>query len=125
MAALAANRLRQADRAAIVIDLGTAIKVDVVTSDGAFAGGAILPGLEMSARALDEQTDALPRVAVDLMVRAAGGLGQEHGAGDCSGSILGSRGRDPRACRTVRNRFWAVSGRVCVWWRSRNWLLTS
>jgi type III pantothenate kinase len=65
MAAFAANRLRRADRAAIVIDLGTAIKVDVVTSKGAFAGGAILPGLAMSARALEEQTDALPRVAVD------------------------------------------------------------
>jgi type III pantothenate kinase len=65
MAAFAANRLRRVDRAAIVIDLGTAIKVDVVTRGGAFAGGAILPGLAMSARALDEQTDALPRVAVD------------------------------------------------------------
>jgi type III pantothenate kinase len=65
MAAFAANRLRRADRAAVVIDLGTAIKVDVVTSAGAFAGGAILPGLAMSARALEEQTDALPRVAVD------------------------------------------------------------
>jgi type III pantothenate kinase len=65
MAAFAANRLRRADRAAIVIDLGTAIKVDVVTRAGAFAGGAILPGLAMSSRALEEQTDALPRVAVD------------------------------------------------------------
>jgi type III pantothenate kinase len=65
MAAFAANRLRRADRAAIVIDLGTAIKVDVVTREGAFAGGAILPGLAMSARALEEQTDALPRVAID------------------------------------------------------------
>jgi type III pantothenate kinase len=65
MAAFAANRLRRADRAAIVVDLGTAIKVDVVTREGAFAGGAILPGLAMSARALDEQTDALPRIAVD------------------------------------------------------------
>ncbi|HEY3393251.1 MAG TPA: type III pantothenate kinase [Lacipirellulaceae bacterium] len=65
MAAIAANRLRRADRAAIIIDLGTAIKVDVVTRAGAFAGGAILPGLAMSARALEEQTDTLPRVAVD------------------------------------------------------------
>jgi type III pantothenate kinase len=64
MAAFAANRLRRADRAAIVVDLGTAIKVDVVTANGAFAGGAILPGLAMSARALEEQTDALPRIRV-------------------------------------------------------------
>jgi type III pantothenate kinase len=65
MAALAADRLRRGDRAAIVIDLGTAIKVDVVTKDGSFAGGAILPGLAMSARSLNEHTDALPRVAID------------------------------------------------------------
>jgi type III pantothenate kinase len=65
LAALAANRLRAADRAAIVVDLGTAIKVDLVTAAGAFAGGAILPGLAMSARALEEQTDALPHIEVD------------------------------------------------------------
>ena len=62
LAALAADRLRQRDRAAIVVDLGTAITVDLVEADGAFAGGAILPGIATSARALAEQTDALPQV---------------------------------------------------------------
>jgi type III pantothenate kinase len=76
MAAFAANRLRRASRAAIVIDLGTAIKVDVVTTAGAFAGGAILPGLAMSARALEEQTDALPRVAVDQWQAPPSALGK-------------------------------------------------
>src|SRR5688572_20467040 len=56
LAALAANRLRGRGRAAIVADLGTAITVDLLTADGAFAGGAILPGIAMSARALAEQT---------------------------------------------------------------------
>jgi type III pantothenate kinase len=65
LGALAANYLRQRDRTAIVVDLGTAIKVDLVTAEGAFAGGAILPGLSMSARALEEQTDALPHVTVE------------------------------------------------------------
>jgi type III pantothenate kinase len=65
MAAVAANRLRASDRAAIVVDLGTAITVDLVTTQGAFAGGAILPGLAMSALALDEHTDALPCISVD------------------------------------------------------------
>ena len=40
LAALAADRLRLRDRAAIVVDLGTAITVDLVDVDGAFAGGA-------------------------------------------------------------------------------------
>jgi len=65
MGAVAADRLRPADRAAIVVDLGTATKLCLLTDVGAFAGGAILPGLAMSARALEEQTDALPHVEVD------------------------------------------------------------
>jgi type III pantothenate kinase len=65
MGAVAADRLRPADRAAIVVDLGTAIKVALLSDAGAFVGGAILPGMAMSARALEQQTDALPRVAVD------------------------------------------------------------
>jgi type III pantothenate kinase len=65
MGAVAADRLRPADRAAIVVDLGTAIKVDLLSDVGAFVGGGILPGMAMSAWALQQQTDALPRVAVD------------------------------------------------------------
>jgi type III pantothenate kinase len=62
LAAFAANHLRSADTAAIVIDLGTAITVDLVEADGAFAGGAILPGIGTASRALSDQTDALPHV---------------------------------------------------------------
>jgi type III pantothenate kinase len=65
LAALAANAIKSHNRAAIVVDLGTAITVDLVTEAGAFAGGAILPGLAMAARALHEQTDRLPLVDVD------------------------------------------------------------
>jgi type III pantothenate kinase len=60
--AIAANRLRQTDRAAIVIDVGSAITVDLVSSAGAFQGGAILPGIAMSARALHDYTDLLPLI---------------------------------------------------------------
>lgn len=65
MGAVAADRLRPKDRAAIVVDLGTATKLCLLTDVGAFVGGAILPGLAMSARALQEQTDALPHVDVE------------------------------------------------------------
>jgi type III pantothenate kinase len=65
LAAVAANRLRAPDRAAIVVDLGTAITVDLVEADGAFAGGAILPGIGMAGRALADQTDALPHVMLE------------------------------------------------------------
>lgn len=65
MGAVAADRLRSKDRAAIVVDFGTATKLCLLTDVGAFVGGAILPGLAMSARALEEQTDALPHVDVE------------------------------------------------------------
>jgi type III pantothenate kinase len=64
--AVAANRLREAQRPAIVVDLGTAITVDLVNPQGVFLGGAILPGIGMSARALYEFTDLLP--LLDLRV---------------------------------------------------------
>jgi type III pantothenate kinase len=76
LAALAANRLRQPDHAAIVVDLGTAITVDLVDADGAFAGGAILPGIATSARALAEQTDALPQVTLDFLDKPPVALGK-------------------------------------------------
>jgi type III pantothenate kinase len=62
LAAVAVNRLRAADRPAIIIDAGSAITVDLVTADGVFQGGVILPGFGMVARALATQTDQLPFV---------------------------------------------------------------
>jgi type III pantothenate kinase len=76
LAALAADRLRQRDRAAIVVDLGTAITVDLLDASGAFRGGAILPGIALSARALEEHTDALPLVAMDHLEKPPAPIGK-------------------------------------------------
>jgi type III pantothenate kinase len=65
-AAVAANWSRNPACPAIVVDLGTAITVDLVTADGAFAGGTIVPGVALGARALHEFTDALPLVEMDV-----------------------------------------------------------
>ncbi len=65
LAAVAVNRLRAANRLAIVVDAGTAITVDVVSADGAFEGGVILPGFRLIAKALAEGTDLLPEVTYD------------------------------------------------------------
>jgi type III pantothenate kinase len=62
--AVAVNRLRAAGEPALIVDMGTALKVDVVTGSGEFAGGAILLGVAQSARALHEFTDLLPLVEV-------------------------------------------------------------
>ena len=76
LAAVAADRLRRPDRAAIIVDAGTAITVDLLDENGAFCGGAILPGIAMSARALEEQTDALPRVALEHLAHPPAPLGK-------------------------------------------------
>ncbi len=58
--AVAANRLRSPQRPAVVVDVGSAITVDLVSAQGVFLGGAIMPGIAMAARALHEFTDLLP-----------------------------------------------------------------
>ncbi|HEY1599775.1 MAG TPA: type III pantothenate kinase [Pirellulales bacterium] len=60
--AVATNRLRRPGEPAIVADLGTAITIDLISPDGAFLGGAIMPGIATSARAMHEFTDLLPLV---------------------------------------------------------------
>jgi len=60
--AVAANYLRGSGKPAVVVDVGTAITVDLVSDEGVFLGGAILPGIGMSARALHEFTDLLPLI---------------------------------------------------------------
>lgn len=66
--AAAANRLRDPARPAIVIQVGTAITANLIAADGTFRGGAILPGIAMSARALAQNTDLLPSVAIEDLV---------------------------------------------------------
>jgi type III pantothenate kinase len=51
------------NRAAIVVDCGTAATVDMLAADGTFLGGAILPGPTLMARALADGTSKLPEVA--------------------------------------------------------------
>ena len=46
----------------IVIDFGTATTVDAVSKDGDYLGGAIAPGVGISAEALFERASKLPRI---------------------------------------------------------------
>ena len=73
--AVAANRLRRPNRPAIIVDLGSAITVDLVSEEGAFLGGSILPGIAMSARALHQFTDLLPRIEMSELTTPPPPLG--------------------------------------------------
>ena len=52
--------------AVAVADFGTATTIDCVSHQGIFLGGAILPGLNLAAKALHEYTDALPEVELQI-----------------------------------------------------------
>ena len=46
----------------IVVDFGTATTLDAITAGGEYAGGAIIPGVEISLDALFDRADRLTRV---------------------------------------------------------------
>jgi type III pantothenate kinase len=56
----------------VVVDFGTATTFDVVDSDGAYVGGVIAPGVNLSLEALHMAAAALPHVDITKPARAIG-----------------------------------------------------
>ena len=56
----------------ILVDFGTATTFDVVDADGAYVGGAIAPGANLSLQALHEAAAALPHVDIAKPQRVVG-----------------------------------------------------
>lgn len=56
----------------IIIDSGTATTFDVISADGAFEGGIIAPGINLSMQALHAAAAKLPRVAIAKPQRVMG-----------------------------------------------------
>lgn len=73
----------------IIVDFGTATTFDVVDSDGAYAGGAIMPGVEVSTEALVGRTAKLPRIELVAPKQA---LGRNTTESLQSGIVLGYAG---------------------------------
>lgn len=48
----------------IIVDLGTAVTLDIVSREGHYEGGVIMAGIEMSADALFQKTARLPRITL-------------------------------------------------------------
>lgn len=63
--------------ACVIASFGTAITIDCVNDEGVFMGGAILPGLDMQARALHTGTAKLPQVTIDSPNGVYGGSTEE------------------------------------------------
>ena len=60
----AAAAYEVAEDAVIIADFGTAVTIDLVDQNGIFLGGVILPGFEISAKALRDYTAQLPNIKI-------------------------------------------------------------
>jgi type III pantothenate kinase len=63
--ALAATCLAKRNEPVLIVDLGSAATLDVVSGDGRFLGGAIMPGFRASAFSLQRISQGLPIVEAD------------------------------------------------------------
>ena len=71
----------------IVIDIGTAITFDIVSKEGNFIGGVIMPGINTQLNSLYENTSALPKIEVINPVKA---IGDSTENAMLSGVVLGT-----------------------------------
>ncbi len=92
LAAVAANHLRSAGQAAVVVSLGSAITVNSIDAAGAFTGGAILPGIGMSARAMHDYTDLLPLLEYAELAEAPAPAGDDTRSAMRAGLFWGAVG---------------------------------
>jgi type III pantothenate kinase len=92
LGAVAANRLRRPSRPAIVVDMGTAITVNYIAADGAFQGGAILPGPLTSLHALHKATASLPLLAAEAIDEPPPPVGKSTQQAMASGAYWGAVG---------------------------------
>src|SRR5210317_1532846 len=53
-------------KSTIVVDFGTAITFDCISSKGEYLGGAIMPGMSISLDALSSKTAKLPRIDISI-----------------------------------------------------------
>jgi type III pantothenate kinase len=108
----------------IVVDLGTATTFDCITADGVFLGGAIAPGIGMSAETLASKTAKLPSTELRVPSRAIGTRTEEciragviFGAADAvDGMIRRIRKEWPRKTPPMviaTGGFAAVMGDLC------------
>jgi type III pantothenate kinase len=72
-AVAAYERFGKADsRPLVVVDFGTATTFDAVSAKGEYLGGAICPGVQISADALFQRAARLPRIEVRKPARTIG-----------------------------------------------------
>jgi len=84
---------RRTQRATIVVDVGSAVTVDLVSERGSFCGGAIAPGPRLMLNALHEHTELLPET---VLSEAPPRLGRDTRAAIRAGIYWGTVGLTDR-----------------------------
>jgi type III pantothenate kinase len=74
---------------AIVVDFGTAVTFDIISSDRTYIGGVIAPGLEAMTDFLYQQTALLPKISLK---EPRSVVGKSTRAAMLSGAVIGYRG---------------------------------
>ncbi|MGI9517147.1 MAG: type III pantothenate kinase [Pirellulaceae bacterium] len=92
LAALAAHQLYGQAADAIVIDCGTALTIDLVTSDGVYEGGVIIAGPRTNLRALSDMTAALPDLSLEQIERPQNVVGKSTRQAMLSGAYYNGLG---------------------------------
>jgi type III pantothenate kinase len=92
------------EKCVAVASFGTAITVDCVSDEGVFLGGTIFPGLQLSAKALSENTAQLPLVSLEI---SEGPFGKTTEEAIANGIIFSTVG----ALREIVERFATALGK--------------
>lgn len=95
----------------VIVDFGTATTFDVVDADGAYCGGAIAPGINLSLEALHRAAARLPRVAVAPPERA---IGRDTIAAMQSGVFWGYIGLVESLVRRIRGELGTAATTVAT-----------
>lgn len=72
----------------IVVDLGTATKIEAVDSEGTYVGGSIMPSAQMGLKSLEAETAQLPEVSDDEPLPL---IGQDTRSAILTGVMFGLR----------------------------------
>ena len=88
----------------IVWDLGTATTVSAIDSNGAFRGGAIMPGVATSLESLVSNASLLPRVHIQAPERA---IGTNTSDSMRSGAVLGTASMMEGMCDRIEQELGA------------------
>lgn len=94
--------------AVCVVDIGTALTVDIVTADGHHIGGLIAPGLEMMRASLAQGTAQLASERIDIIERFATNTADAISLG-CTSAVRG-------LLHDVRTRLLARTGTDSIDW---------